>query len=197
MALAAYPVKHGKKCYCKTPSLSGEYGCSSDRLFETEIVATVLAALQHQISVAYDADKNDVKIKSKSHKPNPDRLIREIETIQSAIEKYKTAKMNLWEKYHSKEISTESFRSENEKIDSHIKQCNEKIGKLLADAADYETAKVEENVFVQQFSRHIGLKELSNEVIEDLIEEIRFYSAERIEIIFKFADEYDIMKANV
>ena len=188
-ALAAYKTKWGLKYFCRTPKLTEEYGCFLDRLFENEISAVVLAALQHLVSVACEVG-GALSVKAKSNKPSAIRITKEKEALLKLIDKCKTAKMSLWEQYHTKEIAADSFQSKNEKIDNQIKHYNGEIGRLQKEIADLEAAKSQDNAFVQQFSKHTGLQELTRGVVVDLIEEIKVFSAERIEIVFNYADEY-------
>ena len=44
---------------------------------------------------------------------------------------------------------------------------------------------------MQQFIEYRGFKELSRELLARLVEEIRIYDKDRIEVTFKFKSEYE------
>jgi len=48
-----------------------------------------------------------------------------------------------------------------------------------------------ENAFVERFSKQTGLQELTRNIVDELILEVKIYSADKIEIVFNFVDEYE------
>ena len=192
MALRTYPTKKGLKYYCATPKLTDEYGCSIERIFEADAVLATLTALQLHINIACDIAKIiKAKATQSPSMPNKNRLEREIAELMKIIDKSKTAKISLWEKYHTKAISAEAFKCEHEKIDAQVQKYNGDLLRLHETLADLTASKQVDNAYVERFSNYAGLSELTRDAIINLIEEVRFYSAENIEIHFNFADEYD------
>ena len=98
--------------------------------------------------------------------------------------------MQLWEKYHSHVITAEVFQRENEKADEKIAKCDAKIPEILAQISGLESETSRENLFVERFSRQVGLQELTRKIVEEFIGKVKVYSTDRIEVIFNFADEY-------
>ena len=117
-------------------------------------------------------------------------LEKEIDALMKIIDKSKTAKMSLWEKYHIKSISAETFKSESEKVDAQVQRYNDDLLRLHSELTELATAKESGNAFVEQFSSYAGLDELTREAVISLVDEVRFFSAENIEVHFNFADEY-------
>jgi hypothetical protein len=204
MSLVYYPIKHGVKYYCRTPALTDEYGCSADRLYDSDIASVVLVALQYQISIACDISKTTVK-KAKAKKQPSNAyadgltLRKEIESLLKIIDKSKTAKMSLWERYHEKTISADAFRCEGEKIDTQVQGYNAEIARLQTELerlmiADLEPTKAQDNLFVREFSKFKGLQTLTREAVVALVDEVKIFSSDKIEITFNFADAYDKIK---
>ena len=177
------------KYKCSTLNLETGFGCKDEAVFEKNISDAVLTAFQQQIMFADDARKK-YEAKAEKLKPSVEKLRNEIARLQKLIEKTKTGKMNLWEKYQAKTISAEGFQRENEKADELAEQSSEKITEIQARIVELEAETGRENVFVERFSKHIGIQELTRPVIEEFISEIRIYAADRIEIVFNYADEY-------
>ena len=189
LAMRAVHRQFDIKYQCPIHKLDTGYDCNADWVFEKDIAAAVLSALQQQIILATEARK---KLEAKATKitPNIEKLQSEIVRYQRLIEKSKTDKMGLWEKYHAGTISAESFQRENEKADDLVLQYTVKIPELQDRIHELETATGQENVFVERFSRQIGIQELTREVVEEFIKEIKVYAVDRVEIIFNYADEY-------
>jgi len=98
--------------------------------------------------------------------------------------------VELWEKYHAKAISADTFKSENERIDAQVQSHNNEIAQRHEALDGLEVDKNSDNAFIRQFSKYAGLEVLTREAVVSLIDEVRMFSAERVEIAFNFADEY-------
>ena len=188
----AMRVVRGKdviKYKCSTLSLETGFGCRNEYVYEKDLAAAVLAALQQQIAFADDARKK-LKAKAEQLAPSVEKLQADVTRLEKAIEKSKTAKMSLWEKYHAGTISAERFQHENEKADEQVVQYSAKIPELQERIRELELDSGRENVFVERFSKYVGIQELTRPVVEEFISEIKVYGSDRIEIVFNYADEY-------
>jgi chromosome segregation ATPase len=163
--------------------------CNDDYVFEKDLADAVLAALQQQVAFA-DVARNKLKERAERLAPSVEKLQNEITRFQRQIDKSKTVKMGLWEKFHMGNISAECFQRENEKIDTQVAQSTAKIPEIQARIRELETKSGQENAFVEWFSKHIGIQELTRAVVEEFINVIKVYAADRIEIVFNYADEY-------
>ena len=182
--------KNDVKYHCSTGKVKEEYGCKPDEwIFEEQIADAVLAALQQQIAFADEA-RQILEARNEQLLPSIEKLRAEVERQQKMIENTRTAKMQLWEKYHSRMITAEVFQRDNEKADEKIAKCTEKIPEIKAQINELESETGRENLFVERFSRQVGLQELTRKIVEEFISEVKVYSADRIEVVFNFADEY-------
>ena len=177
------------KYQCGNYNQTDKYGCTNDCIFEHDITAAVLSALKQQIALADNA-RQLFAARAESLAPSVEKLKAEIVRLQKQIEKSKTAKMGLWEKYHAGGITGEIFQRENEKADALVENNSAKIPEIQSRIRDLETEAGQENVFVERYAKQIGITELTRPVVEEFINEIRVFSPDRIEIIFNYADEY-------
>jgi hypothetical protein len=186
---------HDVKYYCTTPSFKTEYGCMTDKVFENDIAAAVLSALQVQIALAAEAwevlEREDKKLR-----PKIDVLKGEVSRLSQLIEKTKTVKVDLWEQYHSGKLTAEAFQRENEKADELAIERRAKVAELETEIRALESESGKENLFVERYSRQVGLTELTREVVTEFVREVKVYAPDRIEVVFNFADEYaKVMKS--
>ena len=121
----------------------------------------------------------------------------EVLKLQKSVDRAKVAKMSLWEKYHAGGITAESFQKENENADGQVRRHGLRIAELQNEIAIMETAVEQGNDFVERFSGYGGLSELTREVVERFVGEVRVFSPEKIEVVFSFADEYRVMRERV
>ena len=190
MGLKAVHRKDDVKYHCDTDKVTAEYGCKRDEwVFENTIAEAVLAALQRQVAFADEA-RMMLEANNERLAPSIERLRGEVARLQKLIEKTKTSKLALWEKYCGGAISAEAYQCENEKADDLIARYAAKIPVTQERIRGLEIEIGRENLFVERFGRQSGIKELTRQAVDEFISEVRFYSAERIEIVFNFADEY-------
>jgi DNA invertase Pin-like site-specific DNA recombinase len=194
MSLKAIHRKHGVKLQCDTGRSTDKYGCEKFCVYEKDIADTVLSALHQQIAFADEA-REKLAAREKQLAPSIEKLQTQIVQLQRLIEKSKTSKMALWEKYHIGEISAEGYQRENEKADEHAAQSAAKIPELQARIRELEMESGRENVFVERFSKQAGIQEITRAIVEEFISEIKVYAADRIEIVFNYADEYEKLVA--
>jgi hypothetical protein len=189
LVLSAVKRKQFVKYSCSTAGLTNEYGCKDGWILEDDVKSAVLTALQQQVKFADDT-RNSLETKRTELTQSVDKLHAEIDGLKWSIEKSKTTKITLWEKYQTGTISVEVFQHENEKVDEQVKTHIEKIAEIKRQIQELEDAAGHENEFVEHFSKQVGITELTRAVVEVFIQEIKVYSPERIEIIFNYADEY-------
>jgi uncharacterized coiled-coil protein SlyX len=189
LSLRAVKRTHDVKYRCATVDFTGEYGCQKDWIMEDDVKKAVLAALKQQIAFADEA-RILLEARTAEATPTIEKLRKEIERLKKSMEKARTAKITLWERYHKSEISGEAFQRENEKADELVKTSEGKVADIERRILDMEMSTGQENTFIERFSKQVGITELTRPIVEELISEIKVYSPERIEIVFNYADEY-------
>jgi DNA invertase Pin-like site-specific DNA recombinase len=194
--LKATHRKDEVKYSCGTKSLTQRYGCEDFTVLERDIANAVLRALQHQIAIVSEFKQMQESI-TKSQVSGIDKVRNEIARLQKLVDKAQTDKMALWEKYHQGKISAEAFQTENEKADEKATQTSKKLAQLQGEVEILSNTTTQEDALVKKYENHIGVTTLTREVVKQFIYEVRVYSADRIEIIFNFADEYAKLQARL
>jgi hypothetical protein len=182
------------KYHCFTKGLTDKLGCGEYWVFEKDIAAAVLAAIQQQVAFA-DSARLMLIERTKQITPTIEKLQAEVARLHKQIEKTKTAKMSLWEKYRGGSVTAEAFQRENEQADDRIAKHTARIPEIQAEILRLESETGRENLFIERFSKQVGITELTKDVVDEFIKEIRVYSPERIEVIFNYADEYERVAA--
>jgi len=191
MSMQAVHLKHEVKYYCITSKVNANSKCSSTEwIFENEITKVVFTALKKQIALA-DKAKKMLETKATQVAPSIEKLHDEITQLEQLIDKSRTDKMTLWEKYHTGGVTADVLQLEIEKSDLQIQKYEMQILELQEQIATFEMVSGRENVFVERFSKQVGLQELTRNIVDGLIFEVKIYSADNIEIIFNFVDEYE------
>jgi hypothetical protein len=180
--------------YCDTRNVIAKQDCLKGYIKEDDIKTAVLAVLRQQISLAEQV--MNLK-KAKSTIQTVDGLNGEIQNLRRLIEKSKTTKMSIWEKYHSGTVTKEAFQRESEKLSEQTATYEIKIAELESERKILELQSGEANTFVERHIKYVGITELTREVLDIFVKEILVYSSDRIEVILNFADEYEKVSKQV
>ena len=195
-ALRQIKTKNGCHYYCATPKIWDVFGCMSGKINEYTVTETVLTVLRLHAQSA-----GDIKSIKAASAELPSTAIAnlkgETQNLQRLIEKSNSIKLSLWEKQYVGDISRETFQDENEKLTRQVMEYMEKITELETQIRNLEMESGRENIFIERFGKHIGIQELSREVVDEFIQAIYVYAPDRIEVILNYADDYNrVTKAN-
>jgi hypothetical protein len=144
---ALYPSRYKNRVryYCSTQREVEQENCLHGCVREADIKAAVLAALRQQIMLA---EQVKTLRKSKSPTQTAAGLNGEIQNLRRLIDKSKTAKMTLWEEYHSGEMSKEAFQRESDKLTEQVSAYETKISEMEAARKKVELQTGEADTFV-------------------------------------------------
>lgn len=175
--------------YCDTPKTKPGLGCVQGRISEKAVVQTVLSVVHQQAQIADNA-KTLQTAGAKSSFSELTTLRGEVQSLKRLIEKVNSAKLSLWEKHFAKTVSDEAYQRESEKLTGQITAYTDKIYELEAQIRKAESDVGQENAFVERFSKQVGIKTLTHEVVDEFVKAIHVHTIDRIEITLNYADEY-------
>lgn len=188
-ALVRRKSAHGYVYGCSTPSIKAGLGCMRGNIRESEVAETVLNVIQQQAQFA-DKVKSLGRSNEKSSFENIESISIEIQSLQRLIEKANSTKLSLWEKQLNADMSKEAYHKDSEKLTDQIAIYTDKIAELKRIMRTMEMKSGQEDVFVERFSKQIGIQELSQGVVDEFINKIRVYAHDRIEVTLNYVDAY-------
>jgi len=166
---------------CTMHNLSKNYKCKTGRTEESDIYDAVLSAVQTHALLMKDITQKQNE-SNKSRKTIAESTQAKIKSLQLAIDKIKSSKVSLWEEFHNSNISRETFQAKSEKLSALIATHESSIADLEVKVVKLESSSAHENLSIDKYNRISGITELSIELVNELVKEIRIYSPERIEI---------------
>ena len=189
LSLQRIPSKGGHAYRCSTSQIAAGMDCMQGSLKESDIKVTVLAALQQQVILACGA-KSVQRAHNKTSSVTIDNLRGEIRNLQKLLDKSRSVKMSLWEKYHTGSISREVYQSESEKLNEQTALYESKSLELSTQAQKLESEVGIEDTFIERLSEQAGIQELTKAVVAEFIKAIYIHAPNRIEIVFNYSDLY-------
>ncbi len=187
--------------YCTEKSLLGKYYfkcstfvknsrlCSKHSIRNDKLENIVFEIIKQYIDLSVDIDNiinkiDKSKFKVSSNTNEKLKLQRERDILS-----YKQSLGNFYLKFKSGELSETDYRNEKEKIENQIKICENQIITLSATLNNnIENAHTN---FITALKKYKNFTSLTKEMAQELIDVIYVYENNKIEINFKFQDEFD------
>ena len=125
-------------------------------------------------------------------------ILQEIRKAQQAIERFNTLKVEEYEKYLDGKVSKDNYLRAKEKLSLEMEKATKQVSKMEAEYESQNLKKQDsDNQFVDHFKGKQRIKELSRELVAELVESIYVFDENRIEIVWKYAEEWEKMIVRV
>lgn len=177
--------------YCRYGSVNPEADCYKAR-YETDILqGIVLEELKlhlkefTEFQKIYDAmPLNNVSVQDN------------IPIYENTLEKLSFSKTSMYEQYKNGKLTKEEYLDQKKAVSEQIKQYEEMVrsAKLEQMQNDKEHNKIKK--FRDLVYKYQNIQELTKEVQEAFIDKVIVYSKERLKIIWKFEDIFDLIYKN-
>ena len=170
----------GKNYYCRHNTYVDSADCLGERISHQELVEVVGKAIETELLRTADIIKiqNEIDEKTKMYRSK-------VQHIQNQIDRLKRKKVDGYIKLTKGEISDEEFQVLAADIEKQIALCKEQMQMQHEKKLSTEDLSV-----LQLFGKYVGVTELTNEMLSDVIKSIYVYNDKRIKIIWNFKEKY-------
>jgi DNA invertase Pin-like site-specific DNA recombinase len=179
---------------CKMPKRSSKFGCTIDRIEESDLINTVITILEQQVILA-DLHQSLKKAGQTDKRKSPKTIQVDIQNLQNLTEQTKSTKINLWERCRDGSISRERFQADSEQLNNQVSSYEAKIKDLKIQMEEKPSDNV--NKLAASLQGLSGIQELTRELVVEFISEIKVHTPECIEIIWKYGDVFEQMQFDV
>lgn len=150
--------------------------------------SVILALVKQQASLADDTLK---KMKVLNKTLDISKLKKELENHEVKIRQIDLEKMSLYEQFVSGEITKETFMKKKIELTQEAALHKEKTESLWEQIKQADEGKKKtSSPILQGFAKYTDLEALSYPIVQDLIDVIYFYNPERLEVVWKYRDEF-------
>ena len=167
-------------------------GCSGIRIKESELFEIVTATLKNHVKSILDMERYLKFIEKMPPKEiRAQKLQKQIETKKGEITKLERRKLRLHEDYSDKKITVEEYGIFNNNYDLQIAETKAALENLQEELAECMPEQKKDNInWLEYIREYSDFTELSREIIVKLIDKIIVYEDDRLEIVFRYKDEY-------
>lgn len=172
--------------------------CSSHRIPEKELEYTVLAVLRQHIQSILDLKHVLEFIGTVPFQElNVKKLQEQLDKKQRELERCRELRLMLYTDMKEGIVSKEDYRELHAAYGKRMKNAEENIHLLKKEMQDVLDANDASNLWLDHFTKHQDIEELSRTVVVELIREIRVYDKKCIEITFDFDDCYQLVLSQI
>lgn len=194
MTRKTIPGPNGRKyVYLICTENKNKNGCTNNKGISLDkFEKVILEVINHHIDKVLELSKMMELVEDIPYKGYfTDKLRESIADKELEIEKKKHYMADIYQDYKVGILSREEYIDLKDSFRTRIDSLKLELQALLEEYE--ETAKVQSSKadWIKQFIEYKGFKELSRELLLRLVEQIKVYDKDRIEVIFKFQSEFE------
>ena len=162
--------------WCNYKRFSANNDCFQGRIFEQDLVEILKTIIKKELEKTVDISKAQETVNKLMNKNK-----KVVLTLQKNVDSEKKKKLTEYIKLTKKEITEGEFVKSRVKIDKRIEELNEKIQSIT-----YQKISEEDITVLNLFGKYIGVDNIDNDIIRDLVKAIYVYNDKRIEVVWNF-----------
>lgn len=168
------------------------HSCSKHSIRLDLLEKTVLAFLNKYIRIAVDFDKTIEKMNAQARKSDrAKRLNSELDLKKKELDKTQSILLDLYPDYKDGVLGKDQYLALKEQYDRKIELISSEMARIKEEIINCDNGICGNNEFIETFRKYRGLKELSRDVVVELIENIFIHEDGTIEIRLKCKDEFE------
>lgn len=190
LALGRHVVDLGVYYHCERRAWNSGAACLGARLFEDDLIRTVLASIRFQARLAGKAEKRLDKLENAERRER-ESLWEQRRRIQMKLDHLTTQKAEAFLLFNQGDLTQKTYDAKCAKLDKTILEQRTK----LLDMSGTQTGTQDGAVLhcredIARLKELSHLRTLNRQTVEKLIQSIRVYDGKRIEIVWNFSDSY-------
>ena len=190
LALGRHVVDLGVYYHCERRAWNSGATCLGARLFEDDLIRTVLASIRFQARLAGKAEKRLDKLENAERRER-ESLWEQRRRIQMKLDHLTTQKAEAFLLFNQGDLTQKTYDAKCAKLDKTILEQRTK----LLDMSGTQTGTQDGAVLhcredIARLKELSNLRTLNRQTVEKLIQSIRVYDGKRIEIVWNFSDSY-------
>ncbi|MCC8102178.1 MAG: recombinase family protein, partial [Clostridiales bacterium] len=184
--------KGGKKYnYYHCSTYKNGNGCTSHNISEKKLTEAVISAVRSQAEVLVKADRLMKELGRFPAASEARKIDGQIMQLEKEADRYQGLKENLYEDMKDGLISREEFQSMRGNFSKRVRDAQEKIRKLEKKREEILEKQKKPYPWLDEFCKYKEITYLDRKALNTLVESVTVYSADRIEIQFRYGDEME------
>lgn len=161
---------------CNYKRFTANNDCFQGRIFEQDLVEILKKIIKIELEKTVDISKAQETVNKIMNKNKKTVL-----TLQKNVDSVKKRKMAEYIRLTKNEITEDEFVKNRAEIDNRLEELNGKIQSIT-----YREISEEDITTLNLFGKYIGVDNIDNDIIRDLVKAIYVYNDKRIEVVWNF-----------
>ena len=176
--------------HCRTLRVINTFSCPDEKIYEQDILDAVLNELRVQAKIAVEAEIILAERRNKI-KRDADLVLRDLKKMRAAYEMQDRYVKGLYDSLVFGDITKEQYLEQKNTAVKERDAIAAKIRSLELEMASNDASNQTDNAFIASFRAYEDLDELTAEIANDLLREVRVFPGNRLEIVWNHAEAYE------
>lgn len=178
--------------YCKTRQFTDEFSCKDLHISISDVYEAVLSAVQSQAEYTVNAEQI-LLLQYRGKQSEVDTKQAEIRRYQNESNRCAVRQKEVFQTFFDGELGKEVFQEECAVIADKRSKLAAHIELLTSELAILQDDTELNNQFIKAIKPYLLIEELTDDVVNELIESVKVYDENTIEIVWKFSDELNLL----
>lgn len=187
-------IKNSKLSYyfsCITFETNSGYKCTRKHILEKDLINVVYCSITKQIEISIKIENLVAKLRANaSFLSSKEINLSKLRKIETEIKRKQSLSNIIYDDYIEGVISHQEYLYAKTKYENDTVKLKEKKSELQIECRKYNENYLKENKWMSKINLFKKEEKLTREIVTALIEKIEIYNINRVEVIFKFHDEY-------
>lgn len=190
LALGRHVVELGVYYRCEGRAWNSGAACLGARLFEDDLIRTVLASIRFQARLAGKVEERLDKVENAERRER-ETLWEQRRRVQMKLEHLTTQKAEAFLLFNQGDLTPKAYDATCAKLDKAILEQRAKLLDMSGtQTSTQDSAALHCREDIARLKELSNLRTLDRQTVEKLIQSIRVYDGKRIEIVWNFSDSY-------
>ncbi len=174
--------------HCPTPRATLAYACPRERILESDIMDILLEELHVRAAAAVEMSRI-WEAKQQQAKQGVKATLKKLTALKEQRDQKNSVIKKLYEMYALGEIDKTGYLEQKAAIVNQRDNLAAQITKLETDLDNNAATGNSQNRFVDSFKQYAEVKELTREIVADVLDTLFVYPGRRFEIVWKYEDD--------
>ena len=196
MIIRCTAKKEKKYYYYQCSTYKNGEGCSSHIFSTKKLQDMILWQIRQQIELLVNAETVLASAENLPNEPFQVKFLNEqVGKLNAEIEKYAELKTSLFQDLHDGTIVQDDYKELQERFNRKIVEAKKSLEKIEEKKSRLTLKGLSNLKWLKDMKEYRNITTLDRKIVTALIEKVVVYSKEQIEIIFRYADEMEIVIA--
>lgn len=178
---------------CRTSSMTSIYPCAGTRILERDLFALVLDGLHTQAALAVELSSVWKEIHQRGRK-DTHAMLKQLGALKDALEQTKLRSDALYESFALGEISRAEYAAQKAALKGKADALSGQIASLTFDIESGNAGNGLQDRFVDTFKQYAEVQELTDEIVDDVLTQVRIFPGQNIEITWNYQDDFQKLR---